>query len=424
MMLKNMYNSRNSRRNSGGGRTNNFGRQRNNFASGGNFSRGPRSAGSGQARGMGKKLDPNLFIKKAKEQIININREVNEQSDITFEDYNIVDKLKRNILEHGYTIPTSIQQKSIPQILEGRDLIGVANTGTGKTAAFLISLINKSFLNRNERVLIVVPTRELATQIADEFQIFAKGMDLDAIALVGGTNIKRQTYALRHKPHFVIGTPGRLKDLIGRHELNLMLFQNIVLDEVDRMVDIGFIKDIKYLISLLPKVRQSLFFSATVDNDTQEILRSFVTNPVTVSVKQQDTAENIDQDIVRINGGKTKVDVLHDLLIQPGFDKVIIFGRTKWGMEKLSRILVDRGFKAAAIHGNKSQNQRQRALDDFKNNTLQILIATDVASRGIDIEDVTHVINYDAPTSYDDYVHRIGRTGRAGKKGVALTFVE
>ena len=368
-----------------------------------------------------KKLDPNLFIKKANGVSVPIEQSA---SGMHFSEYNIMDKLKRNITDHGYSVSTAIQEKAIPQILSGRDIIGIANTGTGKTAAFLISLINKSYIDRNQRVLIVVPTRELALQIADEFRMFAKGMELAAVATVGGTNIKRQTYALRHKPHFVIGTPGRLKDLIGRGELNLMLFQNVVLDEVDRMVDIGFIKDIKYLISLLPKNRQSLFFSATVDGKTQDILRSFVTNPVTVSVKQQDTAENIEQDIVRLSGNRPKIDVLHDLLIQPGFDKVLVFGRTKWGMEKLMRALVERGFKAAAIHGNKSQNQRQRALLEFKEDRLQVLIATDVASRGLDIEDVTHVISYDAPASYDDYVHRIGRTGRAGKKGTALTFVE
>lgn len=368
-----------------------------------------------------RKLDPNLFIKSAIDTVAQI-----EQADagITFSDYKIIDKLKRNISDHGYSIPTAIQQKAIPEILLGRDIIGIANTGTGKTAAFLISLINKSFLNRNERVLVVVPTRELAIQIEEEFRIFAKGMDLEAVAAVGGVSIRRQTYLLRHRPHFVIGTPGRLKDLIERRELNLMLFQNIVLDEVDRMVDIGFIKDIKYLVSLLPKIRQSLFFSATVDGKTREILQDFVINPVTVSVKQQDTAENIEQSVVRITGNRSKIDVLHDLLIQPEFGKVLIFGRTKWGMEKLSRALDERGFKVASIHGNKSQNQRQRALSEFKTSKLQILIATDVASRGIDIEDVTHVINYDAPESYEDYIHRIGRTGRAGKRGIALTFVE
>lgn len=372
------------------------------------------------SRGVGKKLDPALFVKKTNG--VEIEDEFVPQTQ--FLDYKIIDKLKRNIKDHGYSVPTAIQEKAIPEILAGRDVIGIANTGTGKTAAFLITLINKSFLDRNQRVLIVVPTRELAIQIVDEFKIFAKGTGLEAVATVGGANIKRQTYALAHKPHFVVGTPGRLKDLIDRRDLNLALFQNVVLDEVDRMVDIGFIKDIKYLISLLPRVRQSLFFSATVDEKTQDILKSFVTNPVTITVKQQDTAENIDQDVVRLSGGRSKIDVLHDLLIQPGFDKVLIFGRTKRGMEKLSRNLIDRGFEAAAIHGNKSQNQRQRALDEFRNNALQVLIATDVASRGIDIDDVTHVINYDAPTSYDDYIHRIGRTGRAGRRGIALTFVD
>jgi ATP-dependent RNA helicase RhlE len=393
----------------------------NSYAPRANFQRGVRGMSArGGSRMTGKKLDPNLFIKKAEAPSV----QVENSSNVKFSEYAIDDKLKRNITEHGYTISTEIQEKAIPQILAGRDVIGMAQTGSGKTAAFLITLINKSYLDRYQRVLIVVPTRELAVQIRDEFRIFAKGTDLEAVAAIGGINIRQQTYALRHKPHFVIGTPGRLRDLIERRELNLMLFNNIVLDEVDRMVDIGFIHDIKYLISLLPKNRQSLFFSATVNGKTKDILHEFVTDPVTVSVQTQGAPQTIEQDIIRVTDHRLKVDILHDLLIKPGFDKVLIFGRTKWGMEKLSRILQERGFHTAAIHGNKSQNQRQRALSDFKNNGLQILIATDVASRGLDIENVTHVINYDAPTSYDDYIHRIGRTGRAGKPGVALTFVE
>lgn len=376
----------------------------------GNFRRG--------GRGPEKKLDPALFIKKANPETVD-----DFVPQTNFSDYYIADKIKRNILDHGYTQPTAIQEQAIPHILDGRDLIGIANTGTGKTAAFLITLINKCMLDRNQRVLIVVPTRELAVQIGDEFKIFARGCDLDVVTAIGGANIKRQTYELRHSPHFVIGTPGRLKDLIQRRNLNLALFQNIVLDEVDRMVDIGFIHDIKFIVSCLSRKRQSLFFSATVDGKTGEILRDFVNDPVTVSVKQQATSENVDQDIIKTQG-RQKIDVLHDLLIRPEFNKVIVFGRTKWGMEKLSKALSQRGFRTMAIHGNKSQNQRQRAITEFKNHNLQILIATDVASRGLDIDDVTHVINYDAPTSYDDYVHRIGRTGRAGKRGVALTFVE
>lgn len=373
----------------------------------------------GNNRRSAKKLDANLFIKKASN--------INEEKYIslkTFSDFALNDKLKRNIIEHGYTNPTQIQEQTIPHLLNGRDVIGLANTGTGKTAAFLIPLVNKVFSARNERVLVVTPTRELAMQIADELRAFVKGMDLDIVLCIGGSNIDRQEKKLWHNPHFVIGTPGRLKDLIRRRKLNLDLFNNIVLDEVDRMVDIGFINDVKYFISLLPKKRQSLFFSATISAKVKEILRSFVTDPVTISVKQQDTSENIDQDIVRVNGNDNKIDTLHDLLTNDGFDKVLIFGRTKWGIEKLTRELVTRGFRAAAIHGNKTQGQRQRALEQFKQNDVSILLATDVASRGLDIENVTHVINYDAPESYDDYIHRIGRTGRAGKKGIALTFVE
>ena len=365
-------------------------------------------------------LDPRLFVKKASIPA----SQVEFISHTQFSDYAIADKIKRNIAEHGYITPTAIQEQAIPEILAGRDLIGMAKTGTGKTAAFLITLINKAYLDHNQRVLIVVPTRELAIQIADEFHIFARGTELYSVAAIGGTNIMRQSYGLRHKPNFVIGTPGRLKDLIIRRELDLMLFQNVVLDEVDRMVDIGFIKDIQHLISLLPKKRQSLFFSATVDDRTKDIVHQFTTDPVTVSIKQQDDTECIEQDVVRVTGGKSKIDVLHDLLIQPGFDKVLIFGRTKWGIEKLSHALTERGFQVTTIHGNKSQNQRQRALMEFKNNQRKILLATDVASRGIDIENVTHVINYDIPETYDDYVHRIGRTGRAGKRGIALTFIE
>ncbi len=366
-----------------------------------------------------KKLDSNLFIRQASMK----NTETNTSLQ-TFSEFPLADKLQRNIQEHGYSHPTQIQEQTIPHLLNGRDVIGVAHTGTGKTAAFLIPLVHKVFLDKNERVLIVTPTRELAMQITEELRAFIKGMDLEVVLCIGGSNMERQEKKLHHNPHFVIGTPGRLRDLIERRRLNLNLFHNIVLDEVDRMVDIGFIRDVKYFISLLPPKRQSLFFSATISGKVTEILRDFVTDPVTVSIKQQDTSENVDQNIIRVNGSNAKVDTLHDLLTQNGFDKVLIFGRTKWGIEKLTRDLLTRGFKAAAIHGNKTQGQRQRALEQFKNNDVHILLATDVASRGLDIENVTHVINYDAPESYDDYVHRIGRTGRAGKKGTALTFVE
>jgi len=403
-----MYHQNSNRNSFRGGRNNYSGRP----------NRSGRSFGGG--RHIAKKLNPNIYVNKATET----QEQDNFQPINSFESFLIDEKIKRNILEHGYKNPTPIQDQVIPAIINGRDVIGIANTGTGKTASFLIPLINKSFLNRYERVLIMAPTRELAMQIKDEFKFFAKGTDLEALICIGGANLHRQESNLRQNPHFVIGTPGRLKDLVERRKLNLMMFQNIVLDETDRMVDIGFIHDIKFLISQLPQKRQSLFFSATVDGKTKEILQNFVTDPVTVSVKTQETAGTIEQDIIRVTDKNQKLDKLHDLLATEEFSKVLIFGRTKWGIEKLSKALITRGFRAASIHGNKSQGQRQRALEGFKNGDIHILLATDVASRGLDIEDVSHVINYDEPASYEDYVHRIGRTGRAGKRGIALTFVE
>ncbi|PIY94728.1 MAG: ATP-dependent helicase [Candidatus Levybacteria bacterium CG_4_10_14_0_8_um_filter_35_23] len=343
-----------------------------------------------------------------------------------FNDFNICDELKTNIKHKEYNSPTPIQDQTIPAILEGKDVIGIANTGTGKTAAFLIPLIDKVFKNKNrsEKVFILAPTRELAVQINDELKDFTSGMRISSVLCIGGANMYRQKGDLRRNPDFVIGTPGRIKDFIQHRALNLSHFNNVVLDEADRMVDIGFITDIKYFISLLPTNRQSLFFSATISGRVKEILAGFVKNPVTVTVKQHDIEENIRQDIIRTTNKGKKVDQLHDLLTKEGFDKVLIFGRTKWGVQKLADELLNRGFKAGAIHGNKGQNQRQRILNEFKQNEINILLATDVASRGLDIPDVSHVINYDMPATYDDYVHRIGRTGRANKKGIALTFVD
>lgn len=367
----------------------------------------------------GSRIDPNRFIKKAAP--VTTAEEYTPQN--SFSDFPIDQALKRNIEQKGYTTPTPIQDQAILPALEGRDIIGIANTGTGKTAAFLVPLINRVVENRTSRVLIVTPTRELALQINEELKAFAKGMKIYSTLCIGGGGMGRQIKEVRQNPHFIIGTPGRLKDLIKQNVLQLQYFTHIVLDEVDRMVDIGFIKDVRYLVSLLPQQRQSLFFSATVSGEVQQIVASFVKNPVTISVKSQETAENIEQDIVKVNG-RNKTDVLEELLKSHGFDKVLIFGRTKWGVQKLSNMLLDKGFRAAAIHGNKSQSQRQRALEQFKRNEIQVLLATDVVARGLDIDNVSHVINFDQPNTYNDYVHRIGRTGRANKKGIALTFVD
>lgn len=339
-----------------------------------------------------------------------------------FADFRISASLKANIAAKGYSVPMPIQDQAIPLILEGRDLIGIANTGTGKTAAFLVPMIEKIMQDRNQRVLIMAPTRELALQIGDELRDFSRGLGIRWAMVIGGAGVWRQKQDIRAGAQVVIGTPGRLKDLVGERVLSMSQFRNVVLDEADRMVDIGFINDIKYFISLLPVERQSLFFSATISGRVSEILAQFVRNPVTVSVKKQEIARNVLQEVIEVANGKKKIEYLHDLLIQKEFDKVLIFGRTKWGVEKLKDELLARGFKADAIHGNKRQGQRQKTLRQFKNNEIRILLATDVASRGLDIPDVSHVINYDIPETYDDYVHRIGRTGRANKTGTALTF--
>jgi len=269
----------------------------------------------------------------------------------------------------------------------------------------------------------MVPTRELAAQISDELKSFSQNIRLTKVLCIGGASMNQQVYALRSNPNVIIGTPGRLKDLINRRLINMSQIKTVVLDEVDRMVDIGFIRDMEYILGLLPHERQSLFFSATVSPQIAGIIKSFSNDPLTISVKTHETAANVEQDIIKVRDAGDKMEKLHAMLRQEEFKKVLIFGRTKWGVEKLSNSLTQNGFLATSIHGNKSQGQRQRALMEFKQNRLQILVATDVAARGLDIEDVSHVINFDEPATYTDYVHRIGRTGRGNKLGKALTFV-
>ena len=340
----------------------------------------------------------------------------------TFFDFKIDERLKAVIAVKGLVTPTPIQDASIPEVLAGKDVVGIANTGTGKTAAFLIPLIDKILRNPKEKVLIMAPTRELAIQIDDELKTLSKGMKIFSVCCVGGANIRKQMSELRYFNNFIIGTPGRLKDLGERKYVNFKEFNNAVLDEADRMLDMGFIADMKFMLGQMPKTRQTLFFTATMSTDIQKLIKDFLNDPQTISVKTGDTAKSVDQDVVRV-GGSDKVEVLRELLGKEEFNKVLVFGQTKHGVEKLSIALAKFGFKAGSIHGNKNHTQRQRTLKDFKEGRLNILVATDVAARGLDIADVSHVINYDLPMTYEDYVHRIGRTGRAGRKGKALTFV-
>jgi len=365
------------------------------------------------------RIDPNKFINKAV-----ITEEIEHfVPEHKFSDFKIDEALKKTISAKGYVDPTPIQDRAIAHVLEGRDVVGIANTGTGKTAAFLIPLLNKIRHSPKERVLILVPTRELALQIDEELKGFARGMHIYSVCTVGGMNINPQIAGLRRSYNFVIGTPGRVKDLIERRSLRLSDFRTVVLDEADRMLDMGFVNDMRFVMKGMAEDRHTLFFSATLSSEIEKLIGEFLREPVRISVKTRDTSKNVDQDIVKVSGG-AKLDVLHDLLNKNEFSKVIVFGRTKHGVEKLSKELVKRGFKADSIHGNKTHGKRQRALSSFKAGHVQVLVATDVAARGLDIADVSHVINYDLPATYDDYVHRIGRTGRGEKKGVALTFIE
>ncbi len=384
------------------------------------FKRGGNSSRFGGGRkNQGVYIDPARFINKAviTEEVEHFVPEHN------FQDFNIDQTIKKAIVAKGYIIPTPIQDRVIAHILNGSDVVGVANTGTGKTAAFLIPLINKVILNRKEKILIVVPTRELALQIESELQGFTRGMRIFSVCCVGGASMGRQISQLRNQYNFIIGTPGRLKDHIEHGFIRLAEFKTIVLDEADRMLDMGFINDMRFVMAGMPKERQTLFFSATISRDIDNLIYEFLRQPVRISVKTRDTAKNVEQDVIRIDG-RDKVEILHNLLMHSDFSKVLIFGRTKHGVERLSQTLTRRGFKSESIHGNKTQASRQKALNLFKNSHIQILVATDVAARGLDIADVSHVINYDLPATYDDYVHRIGRTGRADKRGKALTFLD
>lgn len=341
-----------------------------------------------------------------------------------FGDFDINAHLKKNIAARGYELPTPIQDKTIPHTLLGQDVVGLAETGTGKTAAFLIPLIDKVMKQKGDRILIMAPTRELAVQIEKELAGFAKGLGFRGTVAVGGANIGPQIQQLRYNPAFVIGTPGRLKDLMERRALDLSSFGTVVLDEADRMLDMGFIDDMRLILSKMNKERHTLFFSATMSKEIERLIGEFLSNPVVISVRTRDTSKNIDQDVVRIPRGKDKFEMLVELLQDREFNRVLVFGRTKFGVEKMAKALSKQRIHAESIHGNKSYGARIRALEAFKSGKVSVLVATDVAARGLDIPAVSHVINYDLPSTYEDYVHRIGRTGRGSLKGRALTFVQ
>lgn len=405
---------KNTNRGFGHGRPS-FGGHKNRGMAHGSFRGRPQSNGK---RG-GKSIHPSRFICKAdpikkSAPYIPVNK---------FADFKINSAIKENIAVKGYVNPTPIQDEAIPYVLEGRDVVGIANTGTGKTAAFLIPLLNKVLDNPKEKILIMVPTRELALQINQEFFGFRGNLRIFSVCCVGGMSIYHQVSDLRRQYNVVIGTPGRLKDLVDRRAIFLNEFRTIVLDEADRMLDMGFVNDMRFIMHNMAKNRQTLFFSATTTPEIDRLIKEFLTSPQMISVKTAETTRNVEQNVVCVKPGENKIDHLHGLLSKKEFSKVLIFGRTKNGVEKLCRTLVQKGFRAESIHGDKTQPKRQRALRSFRDNESQILVATDVAARGLDIPNVSHVINYDIPENYEDYVHRIGRTGRGNQTGTALTFI-
>jgi len=349
---------------------------------------------------------------------------------LLFEKLNLIEPILRAVKAEGYTTPTPIQEQAIPVLMKGRDLLGCAQTGTGKTAAFAIPILQLLYAQqpaagkRPIKALVVTPTRELALQIGESFAAYGRHTGLRHTVIFGGVKQHAQTMALKNGIDILIATPGRLLDLIGQQFVNLQHIQFFVLDEADRMLDMGFIHDVKKIIQKLPAKRQSLFFSATMPPEIQKLSRTILVDPVKVEIAPVvATADLIRQALYYVEKTDKKSLLLH-LLKDDAIDSALVFTRTKHGADKVTRELVKAGINAAAIHGNKSQGARQDALKNFKSKRTRVLVATDIAARGIDVEQLSHVINFEIPNIPETYIHRIGRTGRAGMNGIALSFCD
>ncbi len=345
-----------------------------------------------------------------------------------FQELNLIKPILQAISEQGYENPTPIQAKAIPHILNGSDLVGCAQTGTGKTAAFAMPILqllgDKEHKHRAIRSLILTPTRELAIQIDENFSAYGKHMKLSHTAIFGGVPQGRQVATIKRGLDILIATPGRLLDLMQQKHIDISQIEILVLDEADRMLDMGFVRDVKKIIARVPAKRQTLFFSATMPDEIRMLAQSILNNPVEVRVTPvSSTAKSVTQSVcfVEKNG---KTDLLVHILDDSSILRSLVFTRTKHGADKLVKQLSRTGIYAAAIHGNKSQSARQKALDDFRNSRIRVLVATDIAARGIDIDDLPHVVNYELPNVPETYVHRIGRTGRAGAAGTAVSFCD
>ena len=350
---------------------------------------------------------------------------------MTFSQLEIIDPILKALDEQGYTNPTPIQEQAIPVLLKGRDLLGCAQTGTGKTAAFAIPILQHLFLNRQSKkgnrkikALIVTPTRELAIQINNSFKAYGKHTGLRSSVVFGGVKQHQQVNELRQGVDILVATPGRLLDLMQQGIISLANIQISVLDEADHMLDMGFVHDIKRIIAALPSRRQSLFFSATMPNEIVSLSRKILGDPEKITINpEKATADRVEQSLYYVIK-KAKARLLIHLLNKGNYESVLVFSRTKYGSDKIVKILNKADYKAEAIHGNKSQSARQRALKNFKEGTTKVLVATDIAARGIDISELSLVVNYDLPSVAETYVHRIGRTGRASASGIAISFCQ
>nr|MBS0037770.1 DEAD/DEAH box helicase [Saprospiraceae bacterium] len=347
---------------------------------------------------------------------------------MTFKELKVQDNVLRALDEQGYEKPTPIQQQAIPYLLDGRDIIACAQTGTGKTAAFAIPIIQlltgNSSQNRGIKSLILTPTRELAIQIEESFKAYGRHTRISHTVVFGGVPQGKQVSALKRGVDVLIATPGRLLDLIGQGHIKLGGLEIFVLDEADRMLDMGFINDVKKVLKLIPKKRQTLLFSATMPDEIKKLSQQMLINPAKVEVTPPaSTVDKIEQTLYYTNKSDKRKLLVH-LIQEKNIEMALVFNRTKHGADKIVKFLKKSGISASAIHGNKSQNARQKALKDFKDGKVNILVATDIAARGIDIDELTHVFNYDLPNVAETYVHRIGRTGRAGNEGTAIAFCD
>jgi ATP-dependent RNA helicase RhlE len=351
-------------------------------------------------------------------------------TDRSFSKLGLAEPIQRALKARNHVIPTPIQAQAIPELLAGRDMLGIAQTGTGKTAAFALPLLHQLSRQpeingpRGPRALILAPTRELAIQIGDEFRAYGTHLDLRQTVIVGGVNQKPQVNALSRGVDILIATPGRLLDLMNQRRLRLAGVEFLVLDEADRMLDMGFVHDVRKIVSAMPKRRQSLLFAATMPSEVARLSGEILVDPVRIEVTPQATpVERIEQSIFHVEPGGKRA-LLASILGDPALSRVILFTRTKHRANRIAEQLSRRSVAAEAIHGNKSQSARQRALKRFRDGDLRVLVATDIAARGIDVDGVTHVINYELPNEPESYVHRIGRTARAGAEGVALSFCD